>query len=555
VQLQPIGKGGVSNYIAELKAGRVLYVNDRFMYKTNVVYVGAKINEIADIDVQKETATVDLDIWFRYAGDFTPQDIVIANAAEAIQLDKPDAETATDDINYRRYHLRKKLFLDFSHTARAYGTHLVGLSFRHRTLNRSNLLYVVDVLGMPTGGSLLSDLLSRRVPSEKTGWKPARAWISQEMSRENGVGDPIYVGYASAEPLFSKIDLGVLLRPTGIEARDIVESNDFVYLFIFGLLGAFFAGAMDAKRWGRYWSQQSWLLRVAFWPVLLLAAGNLVLDFAFQRFDLPVLNLIDQIYSGLWWLLPAALIDIAIRRFFWLSLEERSGRKVPNILKIVASVVIFAFAGAGIIAFVLGQTLTSLLATSGLMAMIIGLAVQSNIANLFSGIILNIERPFKVGDWVRINTVVGEVIDITWRTTRIECADGQLVCFANGKVSEAEIHNFSVIPHGVSAELFIYAPTGADPLQVIDILSEAGQQASNIINKDHPAFGPIAHYKGIESVDGAWVAKYRLGFRVAGGPTKSAAIQETLIHIRNRFREFDIPIEMGRGFDQVMQDA
>ena len=65
VQLLPIAKGADFNYIEALRNGRVLYVNDRFMFKTSVVYVGVTLNEVADLDLQKEIATLDLSIWFR----------------------------------------------------------------------------------------------------------------------------------------------------------------------------------------------------------------------------------------------------------------------------------------------------------------------------------------------------------------------------------------------------------------------------------------------------------------------------------------------------------
>lgn len=545
VQLQPISKGAVSNYIAELKAGRVLYVNDKFMYRTNVVYVGAKINEITDIDPQKETATVDFDIWFRYAGDFSPQDIQVANAAEPVALDKPSQETVTDDITYRRYHLRKKLFLDFSSSARAYGTHVAGISFRHRTLNRTNLLYVADVLGMPTGEALLKDVQDRRVVSEKSGWKPAHAWVSQEIVRDAAVGEPVYVGYGGIEPLFSRIDLGVLLYSSGFQARDFIAADNFVYILIFAVLGSVFARSMDSKRLGRYWAVQSWMMRVVFWPLLLLSAGNIALNFAFLNLSLPTTQTMDLIYSGLWWILPAKLADMALRRFIWHPVEEKSGRRIPNVLKIVATVVLFALAAAGIVAFVFGQTLTSLLATSGLMAMIIGLAVQANIANLFSGIVLNIERPFKVGDYVRINTINGRVVDITWRTTRVEAFDGQLICLANGKVSEAEIHNYSVTPHGVASQFMVYTAPSVPAQQVTEVLMQAVKDAPSVILKDDDEFKPSVRYKGVECVGGTWVARYSVGFRVKIMPHGSKAREQIMVKVQARFAELGIAMDLG----------
>jgi potassium efflux system protein len=545
VQMQPISKGAISNYIAELKAGRVLYVNNKFMYRTNVVYVGAKINEITDIDPQKETAIVDFDIWFRYSGEFSPQDIQVVNAAEPIALTTPAQENITDDITYRRYHLRKKLFLDFSSSARAYGTHVAGISFRHRTLNRTNLLYVADVLGMPTGQDLLQDVQARRVISEKSGWKPVRAWVSQEIVRDAPVGEPAYVGYGGVEPLFSRIDLGVLMYSSGFQARDFIDPDNFVYILIFALLGSIFARSMDAKRLGRYWNVQSWLMRVVFWPLLLLSAGNVALNFAFLNLSLPTVQTMDLVYSSLWWIVPAKLADMAVRRFIWHPVEERSGRRIPNVLKIVTTVVLFAFGIAGIVAFVFGQTLTSLLATSGLMAMIIGLAVQANIANLFSGIVLNIERPFKVGDFVRINTINGRVVDITWRTTRVESFDGQLISLANGKVSEAEIHNLSITPNGVATQFNVYTLPAVPPDQVLSVLRQAVEDAPQVILKDNDEFKPGVRYKGVECVGGAWVASYSVGFRVRIPPHAGKAREQIMLQVQKRFGELGIPLDLG----------
>jgi branched-chain amino acid transport system substrate-binding protein len=75
--------------------------------------------------------------------------------------------------------------------------------------------------------------------------------------------------------------------------------------------------------------------------------------------------------------------------------------------------------------------------------MIIGLAIQVNISNVFSGIAINLERPFRVGDWVKIGTLdEGKVIDITWRTTRIQTRNMIILSIPNSKASESPIQNF-----------------------------------------------------------------------------------------------------------------
>ena len=542
VQLQPIAKGASFNYIEALRQGRVLYVNDRFMFKTNVVYTGVRLNEVSDLDLQKETATLDLSIWFRYRGNFNPQEIQIQNAIDPVKFDVPEESKSSDEIQYRRFRIKQKFRLNFTEAERSYGQHIAGISFRHRQLNRSNLLYVVDVMGMPTGTALVSELLRQKVVNPSTGWEIDNAWMSQEMIREQSDGAPQYVGLTGEQPQFSKITLGVLLKPATANARDVIPGEFFVYIAIFGLLGSIFAVALDRRHLNRYWVAQAWLLRVIFWPLLLLSVGNLALDYAFTHFTQSTTRMLVTIYEGLWWIIGAWLIDLAIRRFIWYGLEEKSGRKIPNVVKFFTSLMIFALALAGVVAFVFNQTLTSLLATSGVLAMVIGLAIQANIANVFSGIVLNIERPFRVGDYIKINTVLGQVIDITWRTTRIESNDGQLICLANSKVAEAEMQNFSTTPHGIAAETVFHINAEVDPSIVLAIITEAVAASKAIKFKDDPAYEPMVRFKGLVCDNGYWVAEYSAGYRVKILPKKSMAKEELWNYVRAKFKEQDLAL-------------
>lgn len=546
VQLLPIAKGAGFNYIEALRQGRVLYVNDRFMFRTNVVYVGVTVNEISDVDRQAETAMVDMSIWFRYRGKFTPQDLQVLNAVEPVKFGNPEEIKEDDEIQYRRYRIKQKFQLNFTNDKRSYNQHVAGISFRHRLLNRNNLLYVVDILGMPTGNALVNDLQQRRVVKTGAGWEVENAWISQDVVRVNGDGAPQYVGMTGEQPLFSNITMGVLLKPASASARDIIPGEYFIYIAILGLLGALAAIGLDFRRGRRYWVVQAWLLRVIFWPLLLLSVGNLVVDWAFNHLTLSTTRIFVLVYESLWWIVAGMLLDKAIRRFIWDTLEDRTQRKVPNVMKFFVSVLVFGMAFAGITAFVFNQTLTSLLATSGVLVMVIGLAIQANIANVFSGIVLNIERPFKVGDSIRINNITGQVSDITWRTTRIVAYDGQTVSLANSKVSEAFIENYSEIPNGLLAETAFYAPPEADPDKVLAIITEA-VAASTAVKRDVEArFAPIIRYRGVVNVDGQWVGEYGVICRVASVPARRNVRQELWMAVRKKF------IEAGIGLTPVV---
>ncbi|MCX7180247.1 MAG: mechanosensitive ion channel [Proteobacteria bacterium] len=543
VQLLPIAKGAGFDYIEALRQGRVLFVNDRFMYKTNVVYVGVTVHDISDLDTQKETATLDLSLWFRYRGAFSPQEVTIANALEPVVLDKPEESKESDELNYRRYRVKQKFKLNFIKGVRAFDRHIVGISFRHRLLNRNNLTYVVDVLGMPTGRDLGADLLQRNVLKPNSGWQVSNAWISQDLLRERGNGAPQYVGMTGEQPLYSNITLGIQVKPGLANVRDFISPEYFIYLAIFGLVGFGVAALMERRRWSRYWALHSWLFRVIFWQVLLVAIGNLILDWSFANTAPATTNTLMLTYESLWWLLGAFLVDMAIRRFIWSPLEQSTQRKIPNVMKFFVTVLLFALAFAGILAFVFNQTLTSLLATSGVLAMVIGLAIQANIANVFSGIILNIERPFKVGDYIRMNNIVGRVIDITWRTTRVESNDGQTLSLANSKVSEALMENLSEVPHGIAAETTFHTAPDVDPAIVLPILNAAVAQARAITFKDDPVVGPTVRYRGIASVEGNWVGQYSVGYRVSIMPKKATAREQLWTYVRQNFVELGINLD------------
>jgi potassium efflux system protein len=528
VQLLPIAKGANFNYIDALRQGRVLYVNDRFMFKTNVVYVGLRVNEITELDMQKETATLDMSVWFRYRGSFKPEDLLIQNAVEPVKFDVLEESKSSEDVQYRRYRIKPTLRMNFTDDKRAYGQHIVGIGFRHKLLNQTNLQYVVDVLGMPTGEALVGDLIKRKILNSNSGWEIDNAWLSQESLREQSDGAPQYVGLTGEQPQFSKITLGLLIKPATATARDLIASEYFIYLAIFGALGSIAVVYMDAARMRRRWSMQTWLMRAIFWPLLLLSVGNLALDYAFSEFSNSTTRLYVNVYESLWWLIGAILLDMAVRRFVWHTLETRTGRKVPNVLKIFSTLIAALLSLACITAFVFNQPLTSLLATSGVLAMVIGLAVQANIANVFSGIILNIERPFRVGDKVKINTISGKVIDINWRTTRIESSEGQLVCLANSKVSESEMQNFSAAPNGFSMELPLFFSPDLDPQAVLKVLKQ-------VVEVIPEAQEPNVGFRGVVSKDGRWVGEYSVRYRVAKSGLKDSTREAFWLGLRNDF--------------------
>ena len=82
-------------------------------------------------------------------------------------------------------------------------------------------------------------------------------------------------------------------------------------------------------------------------------------------------------------------------------------------------------------------------ATTAVGAVVIGFALQDTLGNLFAGLAIQIEKPFRVGHWVRIAEVDGLVSEITWRATKVRTKAGNFVIVPNSTLSKDAITNYS----------------------------------------------------------------------------------------------------------------
>ncbi|MBF0411677.1 MAG: mechanosensitive ion channel [Desulfamplus sp.] len=512
-QLQPIKSSSSVNYFEEIKSGRMLYVNDRFMYKTNVIYTGIEVHEVTDISIENYSAVIDFSIWFRYRGKFNPADVEFTNAIEdiknsvkEIKLTEPVESTEQKGISFQLYRVKGRFNLDFLDTKLSYGKWLVGLSFHHKKLNRNNVIYVVDMLGMNFDKqmTLRRQLNSKRALNPSLGWRIDDAWLSQRIFTTSSFGIPMYVGYGSTDPDFSRIDYGVVFSKNRIDIRSLVPNEYLIYIGIFGFIGSIVAWIMDQQLKGMFWLTSSWFIRIAFWPLFLISLGNLSVNYAINHnISVHYIRQLIMGYDMLWWIMAAKLINIATVRFVWNPLENRTKRKVPNLIRHFTAAIVYLFAFFAIVAFVLNKPLTSLLATSGLFTMIIGLALQGNIANIFSGIIINLERPFSIGDWIKVKDIDAvNVVDMTWRTVRLQTLTNHVVAIPNGTVANEVVINYS--KDSIRIDIPIQISTQHEPEKVLKYLKEVLDSIP-----DATSVKPAAHaFLGTKALGNSWVAEY-----------------------------------------------
>ena len=168
-----------------------------------------------------------------------------------------------------------------------------------------------------------------------------------------------------------------------------------------------------------------------------------------------VLNLMATVLGIGWWLFAARTLTVILGH----GLTTRVGQSA-RLLHDVLGAVIFLVAIVGAAAYVLQLPVKGLLATSGAMAIILGLALQSTLSDVFSGIVINTTKPYQIDDWVSIDGVEGKVLDIDWRSTHLQTEAGSTAVVPNSLAAKAKILNHSRPggAHGVSVSLAV--PSG-----------------------------------------------------------------------------------------------
>ncbi len=128
------------------------------------------------------------------------------------------------------------------------------------------------------------------------------------------------------------------------------------------------------------------------------------------------------------------------------KMKEKWNQKVDDsmflfILKVIRGI-IYVIAGF-IVITELGVNLNGLVAGLGIGGVIVTLAAQDTAKNLFGGLVIFIDKPFVVGDWIQMDTFEGTVEDITFRSTRVRTFENSLVNIPNSIISNASIINWS----------------------------------------------------------------------------------------------------------------
>jgi small-conductance mechanosensitive channel len=223
----------------------------------------------------------------------------------------------------------------------------------------------------------------------------------------------------------------------------------------------------------------------------------------------PLANqMIERVFVSLakiiWWLDAAWALVGFVRVYVKFEGQPREGRLVQDL--IVA--LIYLGAGLSIVSYVFGVPVGTLIATSGVFAIILGLALQSTLNDVFSGIALNLGRPYAIGDWIVLSDKTeGTVVETNWRSTHLLNSTNDLVVLPNSFLAKVGLTNLTAPDpsHGVSLTVRV-SPT-ALPSVIAGVMRAALLNSSSAL----PYPRPDVQIKDIDAV----AVELELSFRVA----------------------------------------
>lgn len=169
--------------------------------------------------------------------------------------------------------------------------------------------------------------------------------------------------------------------------------------------------------------------------------------------------------------------------------------------------------GGLLILSTLGISVTPLLAALGVGGLAVGLALQDTLSNLFSGIHILVEKPVRVGDYVKLETgQEGYVTDIGWRTTRIRMLPNNMVIIPNAKLAQSIVTNYYLPEQRMALLIPISVSYNSDPAQVEKILVEEASRAAGEVPgllADPPPFVRFIPGFGESSLDFTLICQVR----------------------------------------------
>jgi small-conductance mechanosensitive channel/CRP-like cAMP-binding protein len=183
-------------------------------------------------------------------------------------------------------------------------------------------------------------------------------------------------------------------------------------------------------------------------------------------------------------LLSTGLIVALINRYVWdLYYEKKRQTPIPHFLREVVGGIIFLIALLLVLSvgYHAEAELKGVLAGSGVIAIILGFAGQNFFAGIIAGISIQLNRPYKVGDWLQVGERFAEVMEINWRSTRLRTNDAIYLDIPNNEMVSHAIVNLHYPTEVHAMRIRVGVEYKNSPSRVKDAIFRAASAADGVL--------------------------------------------------------------------------
>lgn len=167
-----------------------------------------------------------------------------------------------------------------------------------------------------------------------------------------------------------------------------------------------------------------------------------------------------------------------------------------QLIQIAIRVFVYSI-GALIILDSLGISITPLLASLGVGSVAVALALQDTLSNFFSGIYVLADRPINIGDYVNLNDgagMEGYVVNIGWRSTRIQQLSGNVIVVPNSKIASSRLTNYNLPNRETSVSVPVGVSYDGDLEQIEKVIVEVAKQVIATVPGAVRSYVPSVRY-------------------------------------------------------------
>jgi small-conductance mechanosensitive channel/CRP-like cAMP-binding protein len=204
--------------------------------------------------------------------------------------------------------------------------------------------------------------------------------------------------------------------------------------------------------------------------------------FGYQR-DASEFKLVETVLGfSLVWFVAGTLQSLFLAEAHSGTVRSRTPRLLVDIVRLCFVVIGMVMVYSG----VWHKDVSPLLTTFGVGSLVVGLALQDTLGNLFAGLSLIFERPIAVGDWVQLGETVGRVRQITWRSVRIVTRELNEITIPNSSIGKDRIMNYSAPSRVHGFKITVGFSYDAPPSLVKEMLRTTASETPGILGTPAP---------------------------------------------------------------------